>query len=73
MLYTINTKDFDSDKELEKQLEEFHNILRTNANEVIGKVNGINMVDKDEIKDIPTIHIQATPLVNFFHKAYKGS
>ncbi len=64
---TIDMKAYDSDKELEKKLEEFHTILRNNANEVIGKVEGANLVDPDEIKGIPTVQIEATPLVNFFH------
>ncbi|CAH2215073.1 bifunctional metallophosphatase/5'-nucleotidase [Tepidibacter aestuarii] len=65
---TIDVKNYPSNKYLEKKLEYFHNILRKNVNEVIGQLKGMNMVEEDEIKGIPTVQIQPTPLVNFFHE-----
>ncbi|TCO69073.1 5'-nucleotidase C-terminal domain-containing protein [Marinisporobacter balticus] len=65
---TISVKNYPSNKDLEKKFEYFHNILIKNANEVIGQLQGINMVEKDEIKGIPTVQVEATPLVKFFHE-----
>ncbi|WP_099190612.1 bifunctional metallophosphatase/5'-nucleotidase [Tepidibacter mesophilus] len=65
---TVNVKKYPSNKDLEKKFEKFHNILRENANEVIGQLKGMNMVEKDEIKGIPTVQVEPTPLVNFFHE-----
>ncbi|WFD10530.1 bifunctional metallophosphatase/5'-nucleotidase [Tepidibacter hydrothermalis] len=65
---TIDVKNYPSDKNLEKKFENFHNILRKNANEVIGELKGMNMVEDDEIEGIPTVQVKPTPLVNFFHE-----
>lgn len=65
---TIDVKNYPSNKYLEKKFEYFHNILRKNANEVIGELKGMNMVEKNEIKGIPTVQVKPTPLVNFFHE-----
>lgn len=65
---TIDVKDYPPNKNLEKKLENFHNILRKNANEVIGELKKMDMVEKEEIKGIPTVQVKPTPLVNFFHE-----
>ncbi len=45
--------------------------MRKDANSVIGRLEGVNMVDEDYIKGIPTIHIEDTPLIDFFHEVGK--
>ena len=68
---TISVANVDSDKEMEILLKPFHEKLRQDANTVIGNLHGVNMVEKDYIKGIPTIHIEDTPLIDFFHEVGK--
>lgn len=65
---TISVANVESDKEIENLLKPFHEELRKDANSVIGRLEGVNMVDEDYIKGIPTIHIEDTPLIDFFHE-----
>ncbi|MGG5462805.1 bifunctional metallophosphatase/5'-nucleotidase [Clostridium sp. B9] len=65
---TISVANVESDKEIENLLNPYHEELRKDANTVIGKLEGVNMVDENYIKGIPTIHIEDTPLINFFHE-----
>lgn len=65
---TISVANVESDKEIEDLLKPFHEELRKDANSVIGRLKGVNMVDEDYIKGIPTIHIEDTPLIDFFHE-----
>ena len=58
----------ESDSELESQLESFHEFARADANIVVGQLKGTNLVPKDEIKGIPAVQIQETPLSDFFHE-----
>lgn len=62
----IKVSDYESDKDLEKVLEPFHKIAREDANTQIGKLVGLDLVPRNEIKGIPTVQIQETPLTNFF-------
>ncbi len=55
-----------SDGELEELLMPFHKIAREDANMVIGELVGLDMVPKNEIRGIPSVQIQETPLTNFF-------
>ncbi|MBU3108465.1 bifunctional metallophosphatase/5'-nucleotidase [Clostridium gasigenes] len=64
----ININNLPSDTNLEKLLEPYHTNLRENVNSPIGELKGINMVDENEIAGTPTIHIEDTPLVDFFHE-----
>ncbi|XZL10312.1 metallophosphoesterase [Clostridium perfringens] len=68
---TISVANVESDKEIEDLLKPFHEELRKDANSVIGRLEGVNMVDEDYIKEIPTIHIEDTPLIDFFHEVGK--
>lgn len=68
---TISVANVESDKEIENLLKPFHEELRKDANSVIGRLEGVNMVDEDYIKGIPTIHIEDTPLIDFFHEVGK--
>lgn len=67
----ISVANVESDKEIETLLKPFHEELRKDANSVIGRLEGVNMVDEDYIKGIPTIHIEDTPLIDFFHEVGK--
>ena len=64
----LTTKDFKSDKELEDLLAPYHNKLREYANETIGELKGLDMVPKNEIKGIPQVQIQSTPLTRFLNE-----
>lgn len=65
---TISVKGVASDVELEKKLESFHKVLRDMVNQPIGKLVKNDLVPKNEIKDIPTIQVEATPLFNLFNE-----
>lgn len=54
------------DTELERILEPFHKVARDDANTVVGELKGMDFVAPNEIKGIPTVQIQETPLTNFF-------
>lgn len=58
----------ESDKELEEKLHKFHEFARADANVVVGQLKGMDLVPKDEIKGIPAVQIQETPLSDFFHE-----
>jgi 2',3'-cyclic-nucleotide 2'-phosphodiesterase/3'-nucleotidase len=62
----IKVGEYDADPELEKVLNPFHEIAREDANTVIGELQKMDFVPEDEIKGIPTVQIQETPLTNFF-------
>jgi 2',3'-cyclic-nucleotide 2'-phosphodiesterase / 3'-nucleotidase len=57
-----------SDEDLEKLLQPYHNIARENANTVVAELKGMNMVPQNEIKGIPNVQIQETPLAAFFNE-----
>lgn len=57
---------YGSDSKLEAQLQSFHERARADANIVLGKIVGMDMVPPDEIKGIPQVQIQETTLTNFF-------
>lgn len=58
----------ESDKALEEKLNEFHEFARADANTVVGQLKGTDLVPADEIKGIPAVQIQETPLSDFFHE-----
>lgn len=62
----IKVGEYDADPELEKVLNPFHEIARDDANTIIGELQTMDFVAEDEIKGIPTVQIQETPLTNFF-------
>ncbi|MGQ8873177.1 5'-nucleotidase C-terminal domain-containing protein [Paenibacillus sp. TSA_86.1] len=55
-----------SDPSLEKTLHPFHEFARADANIVVAELKGTNLVPADEIKGIPAVQIQETPLSDFF-------
>ncbi|CNJ20740.1 bifunctional metallophosphatase/5'-nucleotidase [Yersinia aldovae] len=67
--YTYPIKDIESDKTLESLYQPYHDILRANANRVIAKLSGINLVPTDEIKGIPQVHIQDTGISALYQEA----
>lgn len=58
----------ESDKDLEKTLKPYHDYAREDANIEVAQLKGTNLVPKNEIKGIPAVHIQETPLSDFFHE-----
>ena len=59
---------YESDPRLEAQLQSFHERARADANIVLGKIVGMDMVPPDEIKGIPQVQVEETPLTNFFNE-----
>ncbi|MFM1651062.1 5'-nucleotidase C-terminal domain-containing protein [Brevibacillus sp. B_LB10_24] len=57
-----------SDPGLEATLQPFHEFARADANTVIAELKGRDLVPKDEIRGIPAVQIQETPLSDFFHE-----
>ncbi|WP_249902090.1 5'-nucleotidase C-terminal domain-containing protein [Paenibacillus sp. PK3_47] len=55
-----------SDPSLETTLQPFHEFARADANIVVAQLKGTNLVPADEIKGIPAVQIQETPLSDFF-------
>ncbi|MBT2286921.1 5'-nucleotidase C-terminal domain-containing protein [Paenibacillus polymyxa] len=55
-----------SDPALEKTLHPFHEFARADANIEVAELKGTNLVPADEIKGIPAVQIQETPLSDFF-------
>ena len=55
----------ESDKELEKILEPYHEELRAFANEHIG-YSDTNLVYEDTIRGIPEVRVRQTPVADFF-------
>lgn len=67
--YTYPIKDIASDKKLEAIYQPYHDILRANANRVIAKLSGVNLVPADEIKSIPQVHVQDTGISALYQEA----
>ena len=57
-----------SDAGLEKTLQPFHEFARADANIVVAELKDGNLVPRDEIKGIPQVQVQATPMANFFNE-----
>jgi len=55
-----------SDAELEKTLHPFHEFARADANIEVAELKGTDLVPDDEIKGIPAVQVQETPLSDFF-------
>ncbi len=58
----------ESDKELEEILKPYHEFARADANIEVAQLKGTDLVPKNEIAGIPSVHIQETPLSDFFHE-----
>ena len=57
-----------ADKELSDKLQPYHNIALADANTVIGKLTGGDLVTKDEITGIPTAQVQPTAMIQLINK-----
>lgn len=55
-----------SDPALEETLHPFHEFARADANIEVAELKETNLVPADEIKGIPAVQIQETPLSDFF-------
>ncbi|WP_413524815.1 bifunctional metallophosphatase/5'-nucleotidase, partial [Carnobacterium divergens] len=62
----IEVAPYKEDQEINDLLEASHQKAREDANTVLGKLVGMDLVPKDEINGIPAAQIMETPLVNFF-------
>jgi 2',3'-cyclic-nucleotide 2'-phosphodiesterase / 3'-nucleotidase len=64
----ITVANYPSDGDLEKLLAPYHEVARADANTVIGELRGTNLVPPDEIKGIPQVQIQETPLTDLLNE-----
>lgn len=62
---TVSVKGVESDKAVEKLYERFHNMLREEANIVVGETKR-DLVPEDEFKGIPAIHTVDSGLSTLF-------
>jgi len=65
----IAMKDVASDPAIEAVYAPYHERLRADANSVIGKVVGGDLVDRDAIAGIPAVQVADSPLVTLFSDA----
>lgn len=56
----------ESDKEVEKVLEPYHNELREYANELVGYVEGPSLTPQDEVSQVPQTRISETGVSDFY-------
>ncbi|WP_440960178.1 5'-nucleotidase C-terminal domain-containing protein [Paenibacillus nitricinens] len=56
----------ESDAGLEGILQPFHEFARADANTVVAELKGTNLVPSNEMKGIPAVQTQETPLSDFF-------
>lgn len=73
----LNTvSSYSSDEDLVKVLKPYNDRAIADANEIIGKLVGGNLVPPDEAKGIPTSQIQETAMINLINKVqmhYSGA
>jgi 2',3'-cyclic-nucleotide 2'-phosphodiesterase / 3'-nucleotidase / 5'-nucleotidase len=58
----------EADSDLTKKLQPYHQIALDDANTVIGKLIGGDLVPADEVKGIPTPQIQPTAMIELINK-----
>ena len=61
----IKVADYEEDKKITKLLADSHEKARKDANTELGKLVGMDLVPENEIKGIPQVQIEETPLHNF--------
>ena len=61
----IKVADYEEDKKITQLLADSHEKARKDANTELGKLIGMDLVPENEIKGIPQVQIQETPLHNF--------
>lgn len=59
---------YEVDTDLEAKLQPYHDIAIADANTVIGKLEGGDLVPADEVTGIPTSQIQPTPMIDLINK-----
>lgn len=64
----IKISDYASDSSLQTVLQPFHDAARADANTIIGQLQGLDMVPKNQIEGIPEVQIGETPLSDFFNE-----
>lgn len=72
----IATKDYQADEEMVEAFKPYHEKAVKNAEAVIGKLSGGNLVPDDEIKGIAQVQLQETAMMNLINQVqmhYSGA
>ena len=72
----IDTKDVQPDASIMNALSKYDEIAKKDANEIIGKLVGGDLVPADEIKGIAQVQLQETPMLNLINQVqmyYSGA
>jgi len=64
----INTKEYEADADMVKALAKYDEAAKKDANVVIGKLEGGDLVPANEIKDIPQAQIQESAMINLINE-----
>lgn len=67
--FTYKIGGTDSDEEMNALYQPYHDRLRANANRVIAKLTGVDLVAPDEIKGIPQVHIADSGISKLYQEA----
>lgn len=67
--YTYKISGMASDDNMNALYQPYHERLRANANRVIAKLSGVDLVPPDEIRGIPQVHIQDTGISALYQEA----
>ena len=67
--YTYPIKGLAPDSAMQALYQPYHDILRTNANRVVAKLSGSDLVPADEFRGIPQVHVQDTGISALFQQA----
>ena len=57
------------DSAMQALYQPYHDILRANANRVVAKLSGSDLVPADEFRGIPQVHVQDTGISALFQQA----
>ncbi len=67
--YTYSIKGMTPDSAMQALYQPYHDILRANANRVVAKLSGSDLVPTDEFRGIPQVHVQDTGISALFQQA----
>lgn len=67
--YTYPIKGLAPDSAMQALYQPYHDILRANANRVVAKLSGSDLVPADEFRGIPQVHVQDTGISALFQQA----
>ncbi|SET04421.1 5'-nucleotidase C-terminal domain-containing protein [[Clostridium] polysaccharolyticum] len=67
----IVTKDYPADSQMELILDKYHQMAKEDANIVIGKLVGGDLVPANEISDICQAQLQETSMINLINKVQR--